>query len=153
MYTLGAACIFVSIVIFLQLGLYEKRRKAIDFPDHFDSMSHVPYEETNDNHRDSDTNSVDSAIDLMLVASNKTRGSNSSSESNSSPSFASLDIRVPVDERNPGRIRQVGRSQSSLPVMNTRIKVDGTPDFERRIRSLDAAASKRNYSHEDELNL
>lgn len=147
MYTLGAACIFVSIVIFIQLGLYEKRRKAMDFP------GHVPFEEKNNNHRDSDTNSVDSAIDLMLVASSKGRGSNSSDESKSSPSYASLDIQIPFDESSLGRIRQVGRSQSSLPVMNTRIKVDGTPDFQRRIRSLDAAASKRNYSHKDELNL
>ncbi len=162
MYTLGAACIFVSIIIFIQLGLYEKRKKAIlEF--HLDSMSHILFEETRNDHSDSDSNSVDSAIDLMLVA---VRGSSSSDQPSdelvennqrydegnvmTSPTYAKLDIEIPSDGQNPERIRNIGRSQSYLTTMNTRITVvETTPDFERRVRSLDAAASKRNYSHEE----
>ena len=161
MYTLGAACIFVSIVIFIQLGLYEKRKKeAIDF--YLDAMSHIVFEEEEPNSdEDSDVDSVDSAIDLMLVASNKARGSSSSDELENSqrcdeqnvteiPTYASLDFGVPFDEQDPGRMQNFGRSQSYVTVMNTRITVvEDAHDFEKRHRSLDAVASKRNYSLEE----
>lgn len=158
--TIAGACLLSSLILFILIGTYQRRRRGMK-PRTNKDVAHIPFEDEFDGDAE--------VMDRVIVTNKGIEKPNDQQDDSddSLPCPYALGIPVPYDERRMcssatcpdcERLRRegiVGRSPSAPVQFSAPTAGRASPRFEPQWWKLrpDADASRRNYEHEDAMEL